>query len=607
MLSKKDRVLFIVESPEKAKTITRIFRDEGYPNVTVMATVGHFTRLQDGPGYYNTGIHPDEDFKLDYVIDADKKDVVAKLKEQVKLASEVYIASDPDREGEAIAWSCLKFLGIKKGKYKRVTYHAINKHDIFEGVENAREIDEDLVNAAHARACIDKGIGYRLSGIARNAVGAKSVGRVQSAALMMLVDREEEIQAFVPERYIDLYLKFIKGGSEFRAKYQGTDNKAVKRLESEEQVDSIYKDCKGKPFSVIEVSHKDRKESPKPPFSTATFQQECSSKLGLTVKQAQDSAQKLYDSGKISYHRTDDEQFGEEFSSALREFVLREYGKEYASGSVTRGKNDENAQEGHEGLHVLDLGLTPDRYAKEAPSELLAKVYRIIYCRTVACALKPAVISETRYSIGNGRHRFAMSSNELRFDGYRKVYGYKDDSDAKDAPIREAFSEGEELRDCSFDPVSKQTQPPARFKEATFVKEMKDTGIGRPSTYTSTIETIKSESRGYCKVEDRQLVPTKLGIDLVHYLRKDFPDIISIGYTREMERDLDGIASAKADYLEFLKGFFDRLEGAAKRADGASGKTCPECGKPLVRRKGRYGYFLGCSGYPSCHHIEKIK
>lgn len=607
MLSKKDRVLFLVESPEKAKTITRIFRDEGYPNVVVMATVGHFTKLKDGPGYYNTGIHPDEDFKLDYIVDPEKKDIVSKLKEQVKMASEVYIASDPDREGEAIAWSCLKFLGIQKGKYKRVTYHAINKHDIFAGIDNAREIDEDLVNAAHARACIDKGIGYRLSGIARNAVGAKSVGRVQSAALMMIVDREEEIQSFKPESYIDLYLRFVKSGSEFRAKYQGTDRKAVKRLESTEQVDAIYRDCKGKPFSVIEVSHKDRKESPKPPFSTATFQQECSSKLGLTVKQAQDSAQKLYDSGKISYHRTDDEQFGDEFSNVLKEFVMKAYGKDYVSGTVTKGKKDENAQEGHEGLHVLDLTLTPEKYAKEAPSELLAKIYRIIYCRTVACALSPAIISETKYTIGNGKHRFSMSSNELRFDGYRKVYGYRDESDGKDSAIKETFSEGEQLMDCSFDPVAKQTQPPSRFKEATFVKEMKDTGIGRPSTYTSTIETIKSESRGYCKVEDRQLVPTKLGIDLVHYLRKDFPDMISVGYTREMEKDLDGIASAKTDYLGFLREFFGRLEETAKKADGASGKVCPECGKPLVRRKGKYGYFLGCSGYPNCHHIEKIK
>lgn len=606
MFSKKDRVLILVESPEKAKTITRIFRDEGYPNVVIMATVGHFTSLKNGTGYYNTGIHPEDGFKLDYVIDHDKKDVVAKLKEQVRLADEVYICSDPDREGEAIAWSCLNFLGIPKGKYKRAVYHAINKHDIFDGIEHARKIDDDLVNAAHTRSCLDKGIGYRLSGVAKANVGAKSVGRVQSAALMMIVDREEEIRNFKPERYIDLYLRFKKGKTEFKAKYLGTDEKPVKRLDSDEQVDAIYAECKGKPSAILDIVYKDKNENPKPPFSTATFQQECSSKLGLTVKQAQDSAQKLYDSGKISYHRTDDEQFGEEFSNVLKEFVLKAYGKDYASGTVTKGKKDENAQEGHEGLHVLDLSLTPERYAEEAPNELLAKIYRIIYCRTVACAIKPAVISETRYVIGNGKHRFAMTSNELKFDGYRKVYGYKDDGDEKEPVIKETFKKGEELRDCSFDPVAKQTQPPARFKEATFVKEMKDSGIGRPSTYTSTIETIKSESRGYCKVEDRCLVPTKLGIDLVHFLRDKLPDMISIGYTREMEKDLDGIASGKLDYLTFLKDFFEKLEDSAKKADSGSGKACPECGKPLIRRKGKYGYFLGCSGYPNCHHIEKI-
>lgn len=606
MFSKKDRVLLLVESPEKAKTISRIFRDEGYPNVVVQATVGHFTKLKDGPGYYNTGIHPEDDFRLDYVIDPDKKEIVARLKEQVKLADEIYICSDPDREGEAIAWSCLNFLGIPKGKYKRAVYHAINKHDIFEGIENARKIDDDLVNAAHARSCIDKGIGYRLSGVAKASVGAKSVGRVQSAALMLIVDREEAIMNFKPEKYVDLYLRFGKGGAEFKAKYQGTAKKPVKRLESEKQVDAIYADCKGRPFVIGDIVCKDRNENPKPPFSTATFQQECSSKLGLTVKQAQDAAQKLYDSGKISYHRTDDEQFGEEFAKTLKAYVLKEYGKDYASGTVTKGKKDENAQEGHEGLHVLDLALTPDRYAKEAPSDLLAKVYRIIYNRTVACALRPAVISETKYQIRNGEHLFSMSSNELRFDGYRKVYGYKDDSDDKDDVIKETFKKGEGLSGCSFDPVSKQTQPPARFKEATFVKEMKDSGIGRPSTYTSTIETIKSEARGYCKVEDRCLVPTQLGIELVHFLRKEFPDIISIGYTREMEKSLDDIANDRLGYLQFLGGFFDRLEESARKADGASGKTCPECGKPLVRRKGRYGPFLGCSGYPGCRHIEKI-
>ncbi len=605
MFGKKDRVLILVESPEKAKTISRIFRNEGYSNVTVQATVGHFTKLKDGPGYYNTGIHPEDGFKMDYVVDPSKKEIVSKLKEQVKYAKEIYIASDPDREGEAIAWSCLKFLGIPKNGYKRATYHAINKKDIFEGIENARKIDDDLVNAAHARSCIDKGIGYRLSGVAKASVGAKSVGRVQSAALMMIVDREEEIRNFKPERYIDLFLKFKKGESEFKAKYQGTDEKAVKRLDSEEQVDAVYSDCKDSPFVISDILHKDRNENPKPPFSTATFQQECSSKLGLTVKQAQDSAQKLYDSGKISYHRTDDERFGEEFANELKSFALKTYGKKYTSGKVTEGKRDENAQEGHEGLHVLDLGLTPDKYAEEAPSELLAKIYRIIYNRTVACALKPAVISETKYLIANGKHRFALSSNELRFDGYRTVYNYRDESDEGKA-MRESFDEGEVLKSCSFDPVEKQTQPPARFKEATFVKEMKESGIGRPSTYTSTIETIKSESRGYCKVEDKCLVPTQLGIDLVHFLRKEFPDLISVGYTRDMEKDLDSIACDKLDYLKFLKGFFDHLEESAAKAEGGAKRSCPECGKPLVKRKGRYGFFLGCSGYPDCKHIEKI-
>lgn len=605
MIDKTKRYLFIVESPEKARTISKIFKDSGYTNVVVQATIGHFTEIKDGTGYYNTGIHPEDNFKIDFVWDNEKADNIKKLKEQVKLADFVFIASDLDREGEAIAWSCIEFLNIPKTKYERVRYNAINKKSIFEAMENGEKLDNNLVNAAHTRSALDKGLGYRLSGVAKRNVNAKSVGRVQSAALKMIVDREEEILNFKPEHYFDLFLKFEKNSVPFKAKYQGTKTKAVKRLDTEEQVEAIYKDCKGKPFSVGDIEYKDKNENPKAPFSTATFQQECSNKLGLTVKQSQDCAQKLFEAGKISYHRTDDEEFAPEFEKELKAFVLAKYGKTYASGTVTKGKKDENAQEAHEGLHVLDLNLTPEKYVEESPSDLLTKVYRIIYNRTVACALKPAVIAETKYNIYNGNHKFTLTSNELKFDGYRRVYAYKDEDADKEELVKETFAKDEVLQKCIFESIPNETKPKPRYKEASFVKEMKEVGIGRPSTYATTIETIKSESRGYCIVEDKCLKPTEKGIALSHFLDEKFPDLISLSYTKEMEEDLDKIASGKVNYLDFLKEFFDKLETSASKVDGD--RVCPECGKPLVMRKGKFGLFLGCSGYPDCKHVEKIK
>lgn len=605
LFNKTQRVIFLVESPEKAKTISKIFRDAGYNRVGVMATIGHFDKLADGSGYHNTGIHPEDNFKMDYVIDTSKKDVVNKIKEQVKSADLVLIASDPDREGEAIAWACVHFLKIPKNKYRRVTYQAINKKAVFEAINNSTQLNTNLVDSAHSRGALDKGFGYRISGLLRDNGKGRSGGRVQSAALKLIVDREKEILNFVPEKYIDLYLHFIKNKVEFKAKYVGTINEQIKRLNTQQQVDKIFAECKGHPFVVKSIEHKDRLENPKPPFCTATFQQECANKLGLTVEQAQSCAQKLFDSGKISYHRTDSEVFEEEFTKELKAFVKTKYPSNYVSGTVVKGKNDENAQEGHEALHVLDLNLTPELYNKEAPNELLSKVYRIIYNRTVATALKPAIIAQTTYNIfNNNYHKFILNSNELKFDGYRCVYSYKDENDEKDDVVKETFKKDEELKDCSFESIPKETTPPSRYKEASFVAEMKKVGIGRPSTYDSTIKTIKSESRGYCTVENKCLKPTELGMKNIEFLDSNFSDIVNVDYTREMEKSLDLIAQGKLNYLIFLKEFFDNLENSVKKVVPAD-KICSECGSPMKLRKGPYGQFWGCTNYPNCKHIEK--
>lgn len=612
LFDKSKRVLILVESPEKAKTITKIFRDAGYNKVVIQATFGHFTKIADGGGYHNSGIFPEQNFKTNYVLDDEPKKAknTKSLKEQIKLADIVYICTDPDREGEAIAQSCVDFLKIPKSKYKRATYQAINQKAIFEAIRNAGTVNTNLMYSARTRGIEDKGSGYVLSEQSRKHGVGKSGGRVQSATLLILELREREIENFVPEKYIDLYLHFTKNRTEFKAKYVGTDKNPVKRLDTQEQIDKIYLECKGNPFVVESVEHKDRLENPKPPFCTATFQQECFNKLGLTTDQSQSCAQKLFDTGKISYHRTDSEQFEEEFTKELMQFVKDTYPKAYISGTVVKGKNDENAQEGHEALHVLDLSLTPEEYAEEAPNELLAKVYRIIYNRTVATALKPAIIAQTTYNIYNKLNKFVLNSNELKFDGYRCVYTYKDDTDDKEEIVRETFSKGEELQNCSFESVPKETQPPKRYSEAALVKEMKEVGIGRPSTYDSTIKKLKSESRGYVVVENKVLKPTELGRKNIKFFEENFGDFVNIEYTRKKEKALDLIAQGKLDYHVELKECFDLLDACLKKIspeDVKGEKTCPECGAPMKLRKGPYGTFWGCTNYPKCKHIENLK
>lgn len=611
MFDKNKRILILVESPEKSRTISKIFKDAGYNKVVVKATIGHFTKLKDGTGYYNTGIHVKDDFKMDFITEPSKKDNITELKQQVKLADFIYVATDPDREGEAIAWSCVKYLNIPKSKYKRAFYHAINQKDIFNGIENAVDIDYNLVDAAHARQCIDKLIGYRLSNIAKKNVGAKSVGRVQSPALKMIVDREKEILNFKPETYYDLFLHFKEHITEFKAKYCDVKGETIS-FKTKEEVDKIIHECSKYKNKVVNVENKLRYENPKNPFSTATFQQECSNKLGLTVKQSQDSAQSLFNKGFISYHRTDSEAFEEEFESVLKNYVKQTFKDEYISGIVTRGKADENAQLGHEAIHCTDLTLTPEVFATQNKDELLNKVYKIIYNRTIACALKPAVYSTTKYIIKNdsGEHYFVMNAKELKFAGYKAVYGYETDEDDEDL-IKDSFEIGYQTISDSYDSVEKTTNPPARFKEASFVKEMKDAGIGRPSTYDSTIETIKSESRGYVVVENKCLKPTELGIRLSDFLDERFSDLVGVQYTAEMEKDLDLIATGKLNYLDFLKEFYYNLECLVK--DSTDTKTtesdviCPKCGAKMKLRQSSWGPFYGCSRYPKCDGIVKVE
>lgn len=467
---KDKKILVIVESPNKVAHIREYLKKAGY-NATVMASVGHVMELANGGSYYNSGITPEQDFEMNLQIAEEKKDVVNKLKNAVKEADYVYLMSDPDREGFVISWSLIKFLKLTKTKYRRAVTHEITPKAVVAAIENPIEMDNNLVEAGLARMTLDKMVGFRMSPIAKTYIGAKSVGRCQSAGLKLIVDREREIQNFVPEQYFDLYLLFSKNGTDFKAKYIGTKDALVEHLKTAGEVKKIKLECKGD-YNVIDIAQHEKQESPKPPFCTATFQQEVNSKLGLTVKDAMSVAQKLFESGKITYMRTDDTDISPEFIPTLKGFIEAEYGKK-SYVTPRKGKKQEGAQEGHECLRITDPGITPEIYAKTDPNTLNQKVYKIIWQRTIAAALPNAVISETNYLIDNSGHRFNLTSNEVLDDGYRKVYSYKDDDAADETAVKETFAKNEKLQNTTLEDVSKSTQPNLGSKKQRSLKSSK--------------------------------------------------------------------------------------------------------------------------------------
>lgn len=612
------RKLLIVESPNKIKTLQQILKNAGHSFI-VMASVGHISEIKNS-GEFNMGIDPSNKFKANYIISPDKREVVDKIKEQVELADIVYIASDPDREGEAIAWSLKKFLKIPDNKYHRITFHEITESAVLKALDNPRKIDEDLVRASQARQKLDKIVGYRLSPIAKKQIGAPSVGRCQSAGLKLIVDREKEIQNFVVETYFDLFLHFEKNNLPFKAKYFGTESNEVKRINTIEEIESIVKDCKKtSTYTIVNVDKKEKYSYPKQPFITSTFQQEVSNKLGISVKQAMSYAQRLFEGidvngqhiSLITYIRTDSPELSPEFLTTLEEHVKINYGEKYYA-PVRKAKKSENAQEGHEAIRPVDLEMTPNKLSKYIKDVDLIRVYDIIYKRTVATAMSSAITSETVYTIKNNKHLFTLVSREQLFDGYKAIYGSFEDKD--DEVSTETFAVGETLKNTTLEALEKHTNPPARYKESTFIKELESKGIGRPSTFASIVETILSSSRGYCILKDKTIVPTDKGIKLSEFLDKSFSDIINVNYTSELEKDLDLIASSKLNDVDFLTTFYSKLTDSINKVEPIKreiitieDRFCPQCGKNLVVRTGKYGDFLACPGYPKCKYIENIK
>lgn len=606
---KKQRILLIVESPVKVKSIRQFLPS----NYIIMASAGHITEIAN-TGKFNLGIDIDNGFEINYEVSDSKKEIVSKLKEQVKLADKVILATDPDREGESISQSLKEVLRIPDSKYERVTYHEVTKNAVLKALENPRKIDDDLVHASRTRQRLDKMVGYRLSNLVRDKIGAKSAGRCQSPGLRLVVEREREIQDFKPVTYYDLYLNFSKNKAKFKAKYQGKDGKEAKQIQDPSIIDGIVNDCKGNDFKIKSVEKKESLENPKPPFCTSTFQQEASRRLGIGVKDVMSLCQKLFEGvdingkhiGLITYHRTDSTEYAPEFIPLLKNAIEGIYGKD-SFQEPKKGKKNENAQDGHEALRPVDLSMTPDKASRYLNDGRLAKIYEMIYNRTIQSGMKPAVYNDTIYTIGNNGHEFILKSRELAYEGWRKAYGH-DDEESQESAIRETFSNGETLKGTSLEEQKKETQPPKRYTEATLLKELDKKGIGRPSTYATIVSTILDPKRDYCKVEDKTLVPTEKGMRLIGFLEKSFGNLVDYGYTSELEKSLDLIAEGKLDDVAFLRGFYSQLCEDIDKAYGTSEKrTCPECGREMTLRKGRYGLFWGCSGYPECRHIESVK
>ena len=617
MITRDQKLLIIVESPNKVKSISKIVHDLGYKKAVVMASVGHTTKIKDNRNSYkNTGIYPDEDFRVDWVVDPEKKVIIDKLKAQAKLSDLVLIASDPDREGESLGNHIKRLLKLNDSQYRRIKYHSITKEDIQKALNNPEFMDVNLCEAAEARQIVDKLIGYALTPIAKAYVGAKSVGRCQSAGLKLIVDREKEIQNFDPEYYYDLFVHFTKNNQELKAKYFGTNAEPCDRILSTEHLNDIKAECYG-PWQVTDIKKTVRKESPKPPFCTATFQQEAAAKIGLKVKDAMSCAQKLFEGisvngehvGLITYMRTDATDLAPEFLPELQAYIEENYGPSTFQKPKT-GPKSKNAQEGHEALRVVNPKLTPEELQKYISNDLLVKVYKLIWQRTIASALPEAKYADTCYIISNNGHNFKLTASQLLEPGYKAIFG----SVTAEINTPVLLEKDELLSNCELKEQAKQTTPPPRYKEATLIKELQKREIGRPSTYVAIVDTVTSPTRNYCTIEDKELIPTEKGMQLAGFLDRAFSDIISLDYTKQLEDALDEIAGGQASKLGFLSTFYQALEAALTENKETVGQVldltppaCPNCGGPMIIRRSRFGkLFYGCQSYPQCTGIVNI-
>ncbi len=610
--------LVIVESPAKAKTIKKYLGSD----FDVVASMGHVRDLPEN----RLSVDVKKDFKPKYEVIKGKEKLVEELKEAADKSDEIFLATDPDREGEAISWHLAYLLGLDVEDHNRVTFNEITKTAVTNGIEHPRAIDMDLVNAQQARRILDRLVGYKLSPFLSQKIRrGLSGGRVQSVAVRIIVDRENEIRKFVPEEYWTLDAKFIPKGSRkaFPASFYGDVDGKIK-ISNKEQADKILAELEDAEYQVVKVKKGTRRKSPAPPFITSTLQQEASRKLGFQARRTMKVAQELYEGvevadmgavGLITYMRTDSLRISEDAVKEAADYILERWGKKYLPDTPRKFKVKANAQDGHEVIRPTMPNLSPDQVKDSLTSDQY-KLYKLIWERFIACQMSNCLQSTTQADIQAKNYIFKASGYTVTFDGYTVLYeeGKDEEEEAKGAlPVLE---NGMPLKCKELVGNQHFTQPPPRYTEASLIKALEENGIGRPSTYATTISTITA--REYVTRENKTLKPTELGEVITKLMKEHFPKIVNIKFTAQVESELDEVEHGKEEWTQQLHTFYDEFSDTLKKAkeamDGVKiqleeDKTdiiCELCGRQMVVKTGRYGKFIACPGYPECKNIKKI-
>ncbi|KGR73882.1 type I DNA topoisomerase [Ureibacillus sinduriensis] len=608
--------LVIVESPAKAKTIERYLGKK----YKVKASIGHVRDLPKS----QTGIDTENNYEPKYITIRGKGPVLQDLKSAAKKAKKIYLAADPDREGEAIAWHLAQALNIETTSDCRVVFNEITKDAILESFKHPRPINMDLVDAQQARRILDRLVGYNISPILWKKVKkGLSAGRVQSIALRFIIDREEEIKNFVPEEYWSIEANFEKGKKQFEAYYYGNGEEKVK-LTNEEQVKAILGGLKSDEFSVAKVVKKERKRNAAPAFTTSSLQQEAARKLNFRAKKTMMLAQQLYEGidigkkegtvGLITYMRTDSTRISDSAKAEAINYISEKYGKDYVVGETKQAKKSANAQDAHEAIRPTSTMRTPEEL-KAVLSRDQLRLYRLIWERFIASQMSPAILDTVTVDLINGDVQFRANGSHVKFPGFMKLYiEGTDDQTEETTKLLPEMEVGDIVKSLEIEPKQHFTQPPPRFTEARLVKELEERGIGRPSTYAPTLDVI--QRRGYVQLDAKRFVPTELG-EIVHQATLEFfPEIINIEFTAQMEHDLDAIEEGQRRWVEVIDAFYKDFEPRVKYADEAmekieikdepAGEDCEKCGSPMVFKLGRYGKFMACSNFPECRNTKAI-
>ena len=615
------KYLVIVESPAKVKTIKKFLGK----NYEVVASNGHVRDLPKS----RLGFSPEEDYEPKYITIRGKGEVLAKLRKEVKKADKIYLATDPDREGEAISWHLTQALKLEGKDVSRISFNEITQSAVKASLKNAREIDMDLVDAQQTRRMLDRMVGYRISPLLWAKVKrGLSAGRVQSVALRIVCDREEEIEAFIPEEYWTLDVSLLPDGEKKPIVAKLMDKNGEKLdITSKEQMDQVLAEMKGKNFQVLDIKKGERTKKAPLPFTTSTLQQEASKALNFATSKTMRIAQQLYEgvdikgsgtTGLITYLRTDSTRISEEADASVKAYIGEVYGEQYVTQVEETKKSDgKNIQDAHEAIRPSDVTRTPAS-VKDSLSRDQFRLYQLIWKRFVASRMQPARYETTSIRIGAGDYRFAVSASKVVFEGFRLVYVESDEEKEGSNILVKGLDENSVLTHESFDYKQHFTQPPAHFTEAALVKTLEELGIGRPSTYAPTISTIIS--RRYVAKENRNLYMTELGEVVNNMMKKSFSSIVDVNFTAYMEGLLDMIAEGKVEWKTVIRNFYPDLEEAVEKAekeldtvkieDEVTDVVCEECGRNMVIKYGPHGKFLACPGFPECKntkpYLEKI-